>query len=65
MSDSKEWKIFNVTKSSEILVDYRWTAKNSAFYKVSATYPINGRLKTYEAKFTFFCWCKWFRLLAI
>lgn len=53
MSDSKEWKIFNVTKSSEIPVDYRWTAKNLAFYKASATYPINGRLKTYEAKFTF------------
>lgn len=53
MNDNQEWKVFKVTKSSAIPVDYRWTARNSVFYKVSATYPINDQLKTYEAKFTF------------
>lgn len=53
MNDNQEWKVFKATKGSAIPVDYRWTARNSVFYKVSATYPINDQLKTYEAKFTF------------
>lgn len=53
MNDNQEWKVFKVTKGSAIPVDYRWTARNSVFYRASATYSTNGKLNTYKVKFTF------------